>query len=114
MRALDIRPDGDPCVSCGIPLISQRAWKRLPRELRKALLSQRALSGRRAQGRCNTCLMREVRSGTYTPAERKKYVQYGRFSWPEEDIELTGGQWVVRGGIRVWQPHRRRAGAASR
>lgn len=114
MRALDIRPDGDPCVNCGIPLVSQRTWQKLPREMRQELLKQRALSGRRAHDRCNTCLMREIRSGTYIPGERKKYVKYGRFSWPAEDIELTGGRWVVRRGIRVWEPTKVRSGAASR
>lgn len=28
----------------------------------------------------------------------------GPFTWAEEDIALTGGDWVVRRGVRYWQP----------
>ena len=114
MTEYDITPQGKPCLECGIPLISYRRFRALPYETRKQLLRQRSLNGRATQGLCCRCHEASRRDGTYEPAKRIKYIKDGAFRWPEHQIALTGGQWVVRRGIRVWEPVKRRTGAASR
>ena len=77
------------CPRCSYKTIPEVKWRVIPAEERQRLTADKwRASGK--DGFCRACSVRARRAGWSEV-------------WREGEIALTGGQWVTRGMIKVWE-----------
>lgn len=77
------------CPRCSRKTIPEAKWRVMPAEERQRLTAEKwCASGK--DGFCRACSVRARRDGWSEV-------------WREGEIALTGGQWVTRGMIKVWE-----------
>ena len=77
------------CPRCSHKTIPEAKWRVMPAEERQRLTAEKW----RASGKGGFCRACSVR------ARRASWSEV----WREGEIALTGGQWVTRGMIKVWE-----------